>query len=53
MAVVAAAGAGESGFQRREKKQGEVGLEVVADGGVHGEDARAAELAAGPLIGFG
>ena len=51
--MVAAAGAGERGFERRQQQQGEVGLQVVADGGVHGEDALAAELAAGALVGLG
>ena len=51
--MVAAAGAGEGGFERGKEQQGEVGLEVVADGCVHGEDARAAETAAGALVGFG
>jgi hypothetical protein len=53
VALVAAAGAGEGGFERWEEKDGEVGLEVVADGGVHGEDAFAAELAAAALVGLG
>ena len=53
MAVVAAAGAAEGGGERGEKEEGEVGLDVVADGAVEGEDAVGAEAAAGALVGFG
>ena len=53
VAVVAAAGAAEGGGERREEEQGEVGLEVVADGAVQGEDALGAEAAAGALVGLG
>ena len=51
--VVAAAGAGESDFEGREKEEGEVGLEVVADGGVQSENACGTELATCALISFG
>ena len=53
VALVAAAGAAERGFERGEEEEGEVGLEVVAGGGMHGEDALAAELAASALVGLG
>src|ERR1035441_2904276 len=51
--VVTLAGAGKRGFERRKQQDGQVGLEVVADGGVHGEDALGAKLAAGSLVGLG
>ena len=40
--LVAAAGAAKGGFEGGEEKDGEVGLEVIAGGAVHGEDALAA-----------
>ena len=43
----------EGGFDGRQEEEGEVGLEVVADGGVEVEDALAAELAASALVGLG
>ena len=36
-----------------QEEDGEVGLEVIADGGVEGKDAFAAELAARALVGLG
>src|ERR1700722_8126548 len=39
VALVAAACAAEGGFERGKEEEGEVGLKVVAGGGVHGEDA--------------
>ena len=53
VAGVAAAGALEGGGEGREEEEGEVGLDVVADGAVHGEDAVGAEVAAGALVGLG
>lgn len=53
VAIVAAAGAIEGGFEGREEQQGEVGLDAVAGGAVHGEDAVGAEVAAGALVGLG
>ena len=53
VAVVAAAGAFEGGGERREEEEGEIGLDVVADGAMHGEDAVGAEVAAGALVGLG
>jgi len=53
VALVAAAGALERGFEGRQEKKREIGLEVFAGGGVHGEDAGAAKLAASSLIGLG
>jgi len=52
-AIVATACAGESCLQRRKKKKGNVRLKVVADGCVHSEDARTAELASSSLIRLG
>jgi hypothetical protein len=52
-AVVAAAGSAEGAGQGWEQEDGEVGLYVVADGAVHGEDAVGAEAAAGTLVGLG
>ena len=40
-------------FEGRQEEDGEVGLEVVAGGCVHLEDALAAELAAAALVGLG
>jgi hypothetical protein len=53
VAVVAAAGSLEGGGQRGEKEEGEVGLYIVANCPVHGEDAVRAEAAAGSLVGLG
>ncbi len=53
VSLVAAAGALEGGFERWEQKDGEVGLEVVARGAVHGQNALAAEPTSAALIGFG
>ena len=39
VAVVAVTGAAEGGIEGGEQEEGEVGLEVVAGSGVHGEDA--------------
>ena len=46
-------GRGEGGLERGQEEEGEVGLEIVADGRVQGEDALAAELAATALVGLG
>src|SRR6185437_8720800 len=51
-AMVAAAGAGEATGQGREQQDRQVGLDVVADGGVHGEHAIGSEAASGTLIGL-
>jgi hypothetical protein len=53
VAMIAPAGATERDFERGEQKEGQIGLQVVAGGGVHGQDAFAAELAASALIGLG
>jgi hypothetical protein len=53
VAVVAAAGAAERGGQRGEKEDGEIGLYVVADCAMEGEDAVGAEAAAGSLVSLG
>ena len=53
LAAVAAAGAGERGFEGSDQEQGEVGLEVVAHRAVQGQDAVGAEFAAGALVGLG
>ena len=53
VALVAAAGALQGGLERGQQEDREVGLEVVAGGGVHGEDAWTAELAAAALVGLG
>ena len=53
VAVVAAAGSAEGVFEAGQEEDGQVGLEVVADGRMHSEDAVAAELAAGALVGLG
>ena len=50
---VARAGAEQGDFEAGEEEEGEVGLEVVAEGVVEGEDAGGAELAAGSLVGDG
>ncbi len=51
-AVVAAAGAGEAAGERRKQQDRQVGLEVVADGGVHGEDAVGAKSTPRALVGL-
>ena len=50
--AVAAAGAAEGGGEGREEEQGEVGLEVSAEGAVEVEDRSGAELAAAALVGL-
>jgi len=52
VAIVATTGALERGGEGREEEEGEVRLDVVADGAVEGEDAFGAEVAAGALVGF-
>jgi len=51
--MIAAARAGKRSFQWGKKKQGEVRLKIVADGGMHGEDAGAAQPTTCSLIGLG
>ncbi len=51
-ALVAAAGSCEGDVEGGEEENGEVGLEVVAEGGVQGKDAGGGELASGSLIGL-
>ena len=50
--IVSAAGARERGVERRQKKQGEIRLNVIAGSAVHGEDALCAEPAARSLVGL-
>ncbi len=52
MPLIPAAGAGQRAFKRRQQQDGEVGLHVVADRVVHGEDAGGAEAAACTLVGL-
>ena len=52
VALVASAGAGEGDVEGWEEEDGEVGLEVAAEGGVEGEDASGGKLAACSLVGL-
>jgi len=53
VAGVAAAGTGQGGVQIREEKDGQIGLEVVAEQAVKIEDDVGAELASAALVGLG
>ena len=53
VALVTTAGATEGVFERGQQEDSQIGLEVAAGGGMHGEDALAAELTASALVGLG